>query len=114
MNIIIGKEGCGKTTLLIVRAAAENLYILTTDQYRAGHIAKLAKRMGYDIPYPVTVNEFFCSNKFVRSSIRRDGILIDDADDVLKTIFDGIQIKDITITDNDEIGNCIRYVTKPD
>lgn len=113
MNIIIGKRGYGKTTLLIKRAAAENLYILTTDQQRARHIAQLAKRIGCDIPYPVTVNEFFCSNKFAGTSIRRDGLLIDDADNVLQTIFNGIPIKDITITDNDKIGNCIRYMPKP-
>lgn len=113
MNIIIGKKGYGKTTLLVKRAAAENIYIMTTDRERARYIAQLARKMGLSISYPVTVNEFFRSNKFARSSIRRDGLLIDDADDVLQSIFEGISIKDITITDNDEIGDCIRYMEKP-
>lgn len=68
------------------------------------------------IPFPVTVDEYLRSDKFRGSSIRRDGLLIDDADDVFKVIFAGIPIKEITITDPDEVevGNCIRYLPKPE
>lgn len=114
MDIIIGKRGYGKTTKLIRRSAEENIYILTTDGLRAKRIAKMAKEMGLDIPYPVTVNEYFLDDRFKGSSIRRDGLLIDDADDVFKTIFAGIPIKEITITDNNDVGNCIRFLTKPE
>lgn len=114
MDIIIGKRGYGKTTKLIRRSSEENIYILTKDGLIAKRIAKMAKEMGLDIPYPVTVNEYFLGDRFKGSSIRRDGLLIDDADEVLKCIFDGIPIKEITITDNNDIDNCIRYLPKPE
>lgn len=113
MNIIMGGRGYGKTARLIIWSADEQICILTANKERAAHIAKQAKKMGLSIPFPVTAYEFFYSNKFAGSSIRRDGILVDDADDVLQTIFDGIPIKEITITDHDEADNCIRYLPKP-
>lgn len=114
MDIIIGKRGYGKTTKLIRRSADEQIYILTASGHRAVHVYKMAQKMGLTIPFPVTVDEYFHSNKFRGSSIRRDGLLIDDADDVLKVIFAGIPIKEIAITDHDEVGNCIRYLPKPE
>lgn len=74
----------------------------------------MATEMGLTIPFPVTVDEYFRSDKFRGSSIRRDGLLIDDADDVLQAIFYTIPIKEITITDHDEVGNCIRYLQNPE
>lgn len=112
MDIIIGKRGYGKTTKLIRRCAEEGIYILTSNRRRADCIFSMARKMELNIPYPVTIDEYLRS-KFKGSSIRRDGLLIDDADDVLKTIFYGIPIKEITITDHDEIGHSIRYLPKP-
>lgn len=113
MDIIIGKRGYGKTTKLIRRSADENLYILVATSQRAYQVAQMATEMGLTIPFPVTVDEYFRSDKFRGSSIRRDGLLIDDADDVLQAIFYTIPIKEITITDHNEVGNCIRYLPKP-
>lgn len=110
MDIIIGKRGYGKTTELIRRSADENIYILTTTRQRASHIYEMAREMGLNIPYPVTMDEYLRGDKFRGSSIRRDGLLIDDADDVLQFIFAGIPIKEVTISDHDEVGNCIRYL----
>lgn len=113
MDIIIGKRGYGKTTKLIRRSSDENLYILVATRQRAYQVAQMATEMGLTIPFPVTVDEYLRSNKKFRgSSIRRDGLLIDDADDVLQVIFAGIPIKEITITDHNEVGNCIRYLPK--
>ena len=47
----------------------------------------------------VTLEEYFQGSKVIGSSIRRDGLLIDDADDVLQQIFAGIPIQGITMTD---------------
>lgn len=114
MDIIIGKRGYGKTTKLIRRSSDENLYILVASGERAYQVAQMATEMGLTIPFPVTVDEYFRSSKFRGSSIRRDGLLIDDADDVFQVIFAGISIKEITITDPNEVGNCIRYLPKPE
>lgn len=114
MDIIIGKRGYGKTTKLIRRSSDENLYILVASGERAYQVAQMATEMGLTIPFPVTVDEYLRSDKFRGSSIRRDGLLIDDADDVLQAIFAGIPIKEITITDHNEVGNCIRYLPNPE
>ena len=110
MNITIARRGCGKTTKLIRRSAEENLYILVATEKRAFDIVKMAKEMDLEIPYPVTVDEYFRGHKFRGSSIHRDGLLIDDADDVLKAIFFGISIKEITLTDHDKDDDCVTYL----
>ena len=109
MNILIGKRQYGKTTHLIRRSADEWVYILTFDHTRASEIFNMAKNMNLDIPYPVTLHEYL-KHGFKGSSITRNGILIDDADEILQMIFAGVPIKCITVSDSDNI----RYLTKPE
>lgn len=111
MDIIIGKRGSGKTAKLIRRSSEEGIYILTSTRQRANCIASMARKMGLIIPYPVTIDECL-RGKFKGSSIQRDGLLIDDADDVLRTIFYGIPIKEITITDYDDVENGVQFLDK--
>lgn len=110
-NITIGERGSGKTTKLIKRSAFEGLYILVATRHRAQALVSDAKDMGLIIPFPVTVDEYLKSNRLDGSSIRRDGLLIDDADDVLQQIFAGIPIKEVTVTDRGNISwlKPIRY-----
>lgn len=103
MNIIIGKRCSGKTTELIKESAEKQIYILVGTRHRAEALANRAKDMGLDIPFPVTIEEYLKGSKFRGSCIRRDGLLIDDADDVLQQIFAGIPIREVTITDHDNI-----------
>lgn len=109
MDILIGKRQYGKTTHLIRRSADEGVYILTSNYPRASEIFDMAKNMNLDIPYPVTLDEYL-NYGFKGSSITRDGILIDDADQILEMIFAGVPIKCITVSDSDNI----RYLTKPE
>lgn len=109
MDILVGKRQHGKTTHLIRRSADEFVYILTSNYRRASEIFNMAKNMNLDIPYPVTLHEYLRIG-FKGSSITRNGILIDDADQILQMIFAGIPIKCITITDSDNI----RYLTEPE
>ena len=104
MQITIGERCSGKTTKLIKRSAAEGSYILVATKCQAEKIAKQAREMGIDIPYPVTV-EAYLNYKFHGSNITRKGILIDEVDLVLKYIFAGIPIREITLTDSGNIGN---------
>lgn len=104
MQITIGERCSGKTTKLIKRSAAERSYILVATKCQAGKIAKQAREMGFDIPYPVTVEDYL-NYKFRGSNITRKGILIDNVDLVLQYIFAGIPIREITLTDRGNIGD---------
>ena len=104
MQITIGERCSGKTTKLIKRSAAEGSYILVATKCQAEKIAKQAREMGFDIPYPVTVEDYF-KYKFRGSDITRKGILIDEVDLVLQYIFAGIPIREITLTDRGNIGS---------
>lgn len=94
-RIIKGRQN-GKTTELIKRSAETGIYILTVNHMRAQIIAKQAHDMGYNIPQPVSVSDYMTSHGFRGSHIKK--IYIDDADDVLKSIFNTVVIEAITIT----------------
>ena len=103
MNVVIGKRCSGKTTRLIERSAKEGIYILVATKNMARCIADQAKKMGLEIPFPVTLDEYLRGNKFQGSSIRRDGLLIDDLDMVLHQLFGGIPIREVTLTDRGNV-----------
>ena len=95
--IITGGRGTGKTALLIKHSAETGRYILVINSDRARGIFKHAKTMGYDIPYAIAVSEFKTGSKFEGSSIRRDGLLVDDMDAVFNCMFNGIPVHEFTI-----------------
>lgn len=103
MNIVIGERCSGKTTRLIERSAKEGRNILVANKAMARCIADQAKEMGLDIPFPVTLDEYLRGNKFQGSSIRLDGLLIDDLDMVLNRMFRGIPIREVTLTDRGNV-----------
>lgn len=105
MQITIGERCSGKTTKLIKRSAAEGSYILVATKCQAGEIAKQAREMGFDIPYPVTVDEVLNYRNMKGTCIYQKGILIDEVSSVLECIFSGIPIHEITITDYGNISN---------
>lgn len=107
MQITIGEKQSGKTKL-IKRSAAERVHILTTTRCQAYKIDKQAREMGLNIPYPVTIEEYF-KHKFRGTDIDRKGILIDDMDLVLQHIFTDILIHEVTLTDR---GNISIFVPK--
>ena len=98
MQIILGGRRSGKTAELIKRSAESGTYILVSDHARASQIADQARVMGYDILFPVTMDEYYRSYGFAGSSIRRDGVYIDDVEDVLRRIFSEIEIKAFACT----------------
>ena len=100
MELIIKGRGNGKTTELIKRSAATQTYILTVNKQRAHAVFWQAREMGLDIPYPVTIDEYFSTHGFTGSFIK--SIYIDDADDVLKHIFCRVNVEAITITGETE------------
>lgn len=96
MKIILKGRGEGKTTELIKESAKTGKYILTTDRNRVMRIDSMAKEMGLHIPFPITVMEAM-QYKFRGTFIK--SILIDDADDVLRMIFQ-VEIDTITLTED--------------
>lgn len=101
MNIIYKGRGKGKTTEIIKMSAEKNLYILVANRNQQREVFNLAKDLNLSIPFPITVEEYFNSNKLRGSFI--NAILIDDADDILKQIFNTVVIDTITITDKEDI-----------
>lgn len=98
-QVILGKRRNGKTVELIKISAKTGIYILVSTKTRASHLFQQARNMSYDIPYPVVIDDYFRS-KFAGTSIRRDGLLVDDADDVFKTIFNGVNIRAVSLTND--------------
>lgn len=97
-EIIYGEGGTGKTTELIKRSAESGIYIVVADRKRAEILVEQAEDMKLYIPFPVTLQEWLrSSNRFHGSSIRRDGLLIDDIDEVIKELFFPIEIKAVTL-----------------
>ena len=98
MQAIIGGRRSGKTAELIKRSAESGIYILVLNRARASQIADHARAMGYDIPFPVTLEEYYRSHGFAGSSIRRDGVYIDNVEDVLRRMLPEIEVKAFTCT----------------
>ena len=96
-EMILSPRRSGKTLELIKRSAQDRTYILTLNRQRADDLFRQAQDMGYDIPYPVTLEDFH-RTQFRGSFIQRDGLYLDDADDILASIFRGIPIKGVTWT----------------
>ena len=96
MKKIILPRGKGKTTELIKMAHEDHLYILTTTMERAGYIYREALEMDLEITFPIHWADF--EKGRLNGSIIKD-ILIDDADDLLRVIFRGLNIKAITMTE---------------
>lgn len=101
MEIIIRKPREGKTTELIKRCAEQGGYIVSATQMRAKATFKMAKDMGYNIPFPLTFYELL-KVEYRAKGIRR--LYIDDAHEIFKEIAGGIEIDSITI---DDLGNII-------
>lgn len=98
-KIIIKPRQTGRTTELIKMAAENNLYIVTTDRQRALYIDKMARELGLNIPFPITLRELpiYPYSSFIKE------VLIDDADHVLEQCV-GVKIKAITMEEpHDEI-----------
>lgn len=106
---IIGERQSGKTTELIKRSAETGSYILVATKNMASIVSTQAKMDGYNIPYPITIDDMLACN--ISSTVRSKGVLIDELDMVLSGLCDGIPIRAVTITKGD-IKRLIRDITK--
>lgn len=83
MKIIARPRCAGKTTELLYESAKTGRYILVRNQASAKSLFDMAKRLNLNIPYPVTLKELR-NEKLGGTSIYRDGLLIDNAELILK------------------------------
>jgi archaellum biogenesis ATPase FlaH len=111
--IITGDRGTGKTALLLKHSAETGRHILVTNVLRLNGLMSQAKAMGLKIPIPITVEEFKNGNiKFVNNDIRRDGLLVDDMGDVVRKLFNNVEIIEFTI-DKEEFRNDVMDLDSP-
>lgn len=102
MKKIIGTRGSGKTTKLIEQAAKENSVIMTTTTHQADNIRKRADELGLNV-VATSINGILNNNNVksgivLESLMRKNGILIDDADLVLARLLSDVTIKGISLT----------------
>lgn len=98
-QITIGGRGSRKTFRLIKRSHEEGSYILVRNKRRAADLFKQAKELKLDIPFPITINEYFRSGSFDGTSVRRKGILIEDIDMIIEKIFSDTLVREMTMSD---------------
>lgn len=92
MNIILQPRASGKTTELIRQSALKHIPIVVFNHRRAWWLAQKARKMGLEIPFPLSLDE----------SLRHHGypaVLIDDADQILQYIYRNTVIDTITLSE---------------
>jgi predicted AAA+ superfamily ATPase len=94
MQIIYKPRQSGKTTKLIEIASCEVFHIVCRNKREAERVFLVAKKLGFDIPFPLTFHEFI-NGLFLGVTIK--GFVIDDVDLLVKYIARGVPVKAISI-----------------
>ncbi|MCT3673590.1 hypothetical protein HZQ94_10370 [Elizabethkingia anophelis] len=94
MQIILSDRNTGKTNQLIKLSAVTGNYIVCSTKHQAGNLHMIAKNIGYNIPLPITYDEFI-RREYYSQGIR--GFLIDDAELFLQSL-SHVPINVITLT----------------
>lgn len=95
MDVICKRRGEGKTTELVKRSAETGEIILVPTRCHVSEILYVAQKHKLNIPEPITVSEY---ERGILRGTRYPGILIDDADIVLRQVFSDAPVTAITIT----------------
>ena len=101
INYVIGGRGSGKTTKLIKMSAETGYPIVVTDSIRREDLLSLAKTLNFKIPLPITYIEWMNQSYLFPYRMREDRIkdvYIDNVDDLLTQIFNGVSIHTVTLT----------------
>lgn len=97
MNIILRPRGAGKTTDAIKICAENHAYMIVMNQKRATEVFHHAKKIGYDIPFPLTFEEFL-EGHYHPAGVKK--VFIDDLDLLLRYLHHpDIQIIGTTFTE---------------
>jgi adenylate kinase family enzyme len=98
MKAIIGKRGAGKTTRLIRMSAETGCYIVAQIDW-VPSIAEQAKKMGFQIPYPLSYQEFLRGQYYLKGI---KGFLIDDVAGLLRDMAPPDSIKAFAVSMTEE------------
>lgn len=104
MDIILRKPRTGKTTELIKQCSENDGYILVPTRIMADNVYKMAREQGYDIRFPVTLEEMLITRGHNGNSWIK-GIYIDNAEMILQAIVPRFTVKTIVL---DDLGNIAR------
>lgn len=96
MRIIKGPRQSGKTTELIKLAAEHNAYIVVPSYEAAEAVAKKAREMGLDIPFP-TMYSTFMRGEFYARGIR--AFIIDNVDALVQYMAGRVPVIAISMTE---------------
>lgn len=86
MKFVIGQRGSRKTTQMVHESAHTKYPIVVENESGVRNIYKTCKRLGYKIPDDVPEPVLFCNAKQSKTVMRSDGILIDDAYNIVNAI----------------------------
>ena len=106
MKIITGTPGSGKTTLLIERAAATGETIVCGSGERKDLVIALAKRLGYEIPTPISYFDFL-ERRYSMGETK--GFLVDDLDEFFAKVSPHRVVSAVTVT---TLKNQPRFLSK--
>lgn len=98
MEIIFGPRQNGKTMELIKRSNSSRAVIVTATHKRAEAVKQMAKELQIDIPDPICIDSLMHQTRSW-GVLNNGHILINDADDVLKSICARYKIDAITMTE---------------
>lgn len=100
MKMLVQPRGAGKTTEAIKLAAERFAYIVCSSHREAHRIAKQARTMGLDIPFPCTFDELlrgeFCHGGGVRAFI------VDNVDLLLQQLAGPVPVLAATATEDSQ------------
>ena len=108
MEIIFGPRQNGKTMELIKRSNGSRAVIVTATHKRAEAVKQMAKELQIDIPDPICIDSLMHQTRSW-GVLNNGHILINDADDVLKSICAGYKIDAITMTDRFAMNTKVYY-----
>lgn len=92
VNVIIQNRGTGKTTHAIITSSETSATIITHNIIVAREVHKQAKYLGYDIPEPMSINQYLNTKHD-----KPEKIIIDELELVLSQVLDS-KIELITIS----------------
>lgn len=95
-KIIVSGRGAGKTEKVIRESYEKGLIIVCQNQTEAHNIFEQAKKLGLNIPEPLSVN-LFKNNKFFDPKIFREGVIVENADVILESLL-SVPVETITLS----------------
>ena len=107
---LIGGRSSGKTNKLIMESAIKQIPILVRDHKQADILSDQAKAIGvFCMPKPITLYQYL-HNRYDSSKVDKNGLFIDDLDDIITYIFSSTTICAATWTRCEAVGKSVQWL----